>query len=66
MYNEKDCIYYKNIEECTYENKKECCAICKDKTTLKEGETIHIAENYDITRKDGKITKENYIKELTK
>lgn len=56
-YDEKECIYYISGNFCTNDNKKETCCICKDKTILKEGETIEITEKYTLTRKNGKIIK---------
>ena len=55
-YDEKDCIYYISNEFCEKENIT--CGICRDKTILKEGETIEITEKYTLTRKNGKIIKE--------
>lgn len=56
-YDEKECIYYITGNYCSKDNAKETCCICKDKQILKEGETIGIAEEYTLTRKNGRIIK---------
>ena len=60
-YNEKECIYYTKEGNCKQEEEREeytpCCT-CKDKFILKEGEKIHIKEEYTLKRVNGKIIKE--------
>lgn len=63
-YDEKDCIYYINGIFCELENTT--CYICKDKILLKEKEKLEIIEKYTLTRKNGKIIKENKKTEITK